>query len=328
MSLISDLLNQSNKKFKIEKTKVPNDSNVYIIKHQKKVIAIGVEVKDSNNSSSKFAKEKIEYLKNHLDFIFKLSNLPMLYKKAERKWDFEMFFISDEYIIHAPWSWGEWVIYDPETSLELLFNRLTSLPELRTVSEKKDDKLQILQSETSNQNIKLQEKINEIQELQSKLDFYKEEYRRFEDEIKSLKRSENILEIKNREFSAQVEYLNIIAKGSIIQRLTKKQIDFLLSRIRVEIRIDLDLSFPNMIVEFETSTSVEWDTSGDWRSIPITVFTIVDIEGIPKSISKKEISEFPNFSGFGGTSYDFNYIFGSVLFEKKDLLIELKKRSN
>ena len=158
MNLINKLKKELKTKDKgliVESIKAPDENKISVIRTKNKILAIGVEILDEINSSTKFGDLKSEYQKKHFEFYFNVADSLNGINIETNKIDFILFFISENYIVHAPWTWGEWVCYEPEGKLDRFLNDILRNPELRSSEQKMIDTNEELEYKVKEQDINL-----------------------------------------------------------------------------------------------------------------------------------------------------------------------------
>ena len=323
MDLINDLIsNLTNKNLNFEIDKDPEDNRIFIVKTQSTLLAIGVEVADEINSSAKFGISKGDYLKRLNDFYFQLAeplNGISMDPGRTARLSFIFFFISENYIVLDPDFWGEWVLYKPEDNLNNFFLELSNHPELRTEEQKKEDEIEELKSnfysleqevlKYTNTNEKLEQSLSNIRNSKETLE---KENKKMEEDIYS----ENIIKEK---LQKEVDYFKSIVKAKTISRLSDKQIEFLKNRGGFPMRIELELLFPSLIMEFNNFTYRNWGTSGDAMPFPVTEFLEINECGKPSELTLEQLTNIPNFPGFiseKGSMID--HLIGSISITMED----------
>lgn len=325
MGLVDNLLIELKKKnifFKIDKD--PLDNRIFILTHQSTVLAIGVEVEDDKNSSSKFWNLKIDYLKSLHDFYFQLAEPLNGISKDPRKdgkLSFIFFFISKNYIVLNPDFGREWNGCKPEDNLNAFFLILSNHPELRTEEQKKSDEIEELMSNIfrlerkvlkyTESNKKLEESLSYSQKVRDNLE---KENKKKEEDINSEKKI-------NEKLLKEVDYLKSIVKAKTISRLTAKQIDYLKNRGGFPLRIEHELMFPSLILAFYNSEYRQWGSSGDWLPTPVTDFLEIDEYGNATILTLEQLTNIPNFPGFIWENGSMkSHLIGSIIITLEDLV--------
>ena len=114
------------------------------------------------------------------------------------------------------------------------------------------------------------------------------------------------------------KYYGYFFKLRTISRLSSKQIQFLKNQRENQFNIDLEIFYPNMLFEYNTTTSIHWSSPSDWHQVPSTGFFLVDENGIVSDIEIEEIAKNTNCKGFYG-DYKKLHIIGSTNISKSDL---------
>jgi hypothetical protein len=302
MGLIDDLFTElKNKNILFEIDKDPENNRIFIVKTQSTLLAIGVEVEDEINSSTKFGISKGDYLKRLNDFYFQLAEpLNGISKDPGRtgRLSFIFFFISENHIVLDPDFWGEWICYDPEDNLNKFFIKLSNHPELRTEEQKKEDEIDELKSNVYSLEQKVLKYTDTNEKLEQSLSYIRNSKETLEKENKKMQEeiySENIIKEK---LQKEVDYLKSIVKAKTISRLSDKQIEYLKNRGGFPLRIELELLFPSLIMEFNNFTYRNWGTSGDAMPVPVTEFLEINEYGKPSELTLEKLTNVPNFPGF------------------------------
>jgi hypothetical protein len=303
MALVDDLFTElNNKNILFEIDKDPEDNRIFIVKTQSTLLAIGVEVEDEINSSKlPFGNLKNDYLERLHDFYFQLAEpLNGISKdpKKDGKLSFIFFFISKNYIVLDPDFWGEWICYEPEDNLNKFFIELSNHPELRTEEQKKEDEIDELKSNVYSLEQKVLKYTNTNEKLEQSLSYMRNSKETLEKENKEMEYqmySENIIK---ENLQKEVEYLKNIVKSKTISRLSDKQIEYLKNRGGFPVRIELELLFPSLIMEFNNFTYRNWGTSGDAMPVPVTEFLEINEYGKPSELTLELLTNVPNFPGF------------------------------
>lgn len=323
MGLIDDLFTQLKYKnifFEIESD--PEDNRIFIIKTEPTVLAIGVEVEDEINDSTEFGISKGEYLKRFHDFYYQLAEpLNGVSKESGRqgKLSFIFFFISENYIVIDPRFYGEWTCYKPEDNLKELFRELSKLPELRTEEQKKEDEIFELKSNINDLDQKILQLIDSNKKLGESLSYCQKVRDTLEKENKEIKEQVYSQNIIYEKLIKEVDYLKNIVKAKTISRLSNKQIKCLKDRGVFPLRIELELLYPSLILEFNTFTYRNWGKTGDAMPYPVTDFIEIDVNGNVSELTPEQLTNIPNFPGFIWEKGSWSgHLIGSVLITKED----------
>jgi hypothetical protein len=302
MALVEDLFSElKNKNILFEIDKDPEDNRIFILTHQSTVLAIGVEVADEINSSTKFGISKGDYLKRLNNFYFQLAEpLNGISKdpKKDGKLSFLFFFLSKSHIVCNPFNYPEWTCYEPEDNLNKFFIKLSNHPELRTEEQKMEDEIEELKSNIYSLEQKVIKYTNTNEKLEQSLSYVRNSKETLEKENKEMKEeiySENII---NEKLQKEIDYLKSIVKAKTISRLSDKQIEYLKNRGGFPLRIELELMFPSVIIAFYNSEYRQWGSSGDWLPLPITDFLEIDEFGNASILTTEQLTKIPNFPGF------------------------------
>ncbi len=324
MGLVDNLLIELQNKnifFKIDMD--PEDNRIFIITHQSTVLAIGVEVADEINSSTKYGISKGDYLKRFHDYYFQLAEpLNGISKdpKKDGKLSFIFFFISNNYIVLDPDFWGEWICYEPEDNLNAFFLKLSEHPELRSEEQKKSDEIEELMSKIKGLERNVLKYKDTIEKLEESLSYSQKVRDNLAKENK--KKEEDIYSEKiiKDKLLKEVDYLKSIVKAKTISRLTAKQIDYLKNRGGFPMRIEHELMFPSVILTFYNSEYRQWGSSGDWLPTHVTDFLEIDEYGNESILTLEQLANIPNFPGFiweNGSMI--NHLIGSIIIKLSDL---------
>lgn len=324
MGLVDNLLIElKNKTIFCKVDKDPEDNRVFILTHQSTVLAIGVEVEDDINSSSKFGNLKIDYLKRLHDFYFQLAEpLNGISKDPGRtgRLSFIFFFISENHIVLDPDFYGEWICYEPENNLNDFFIKLSERPELRTEELKKEDEIEELMSNISGLErkvLKYKDNNEKLEELLAYSQIVRDNLEKENKKKEELIYSEKIIKEK---LIKEVDYLKSIVKAKTISRLTPKQIEYLKKRGGFPLRIEHELMFPSLILTFYNSENRQWESSGDWLPTPVTDFLEIDEYGNAAKLTLEQLTNIPNFPGFIWENGSLiNHLIGSVIITLEDL---------
>jgi hypothetical protein len=323
MGLIDDLFTKlKNKNIFFEIERDPDDNRIFILKTQSTVLAIGVEVEDEINYSTEFGISKQEYLKRFHDFYYQLAEpLNGVSKESGRlgRLSFIFFFISENYIVIDPDFWGEWTCYDPEDNLNEFFLVLSNLPELKTEEQKKKDEMFELKSNINDLERKILKLIDANKKLDQSLSYFQKGRDTLGKENKEIKEQMYSQNIINEKLIKEVDYLKNIVKAKTISRLSNNQIKCLKERGVFPLRIELELLYPSLILEFNTFTYRNWGNTGDAMPIPVTDFLEIDVNGNVSILTSEQLTSIENFPGFiwekGSMSH---HLIGSVLITKED----------
>ena len=323
MGLIDNLFTElKNKNTFFEIDKDPDGNRIFILTHQSTVLAIGVEVEDKINSSTKFGTSKGDYLKRFHDFYFQLTEpLNGISKEPGRagKLSFIFFFISENHIVLDPDFWGEWICYEPEDNLNKFFLRLSELPELRSVEQKMVDEIDELKSNFNSLEREVLNYTDTNEKLEQSLSYIRNSKETLEKEQQFLKEEIQAAQFSNKKLQKEVEYLKKIVKAKTICRLSDKQIEYLKNRSGFPLRIELELLFPSLILEFNNLTYRNWGTSGDAMPVPFTEFLEINEFGKPSELTLEQLINIPNFPGFiseKGSMID--HLIGSIIITIED----------
>jgi len=323
MGLIADLFTQlKNKNIFFEIENDPEDNNLFILKTQSTVLAIGVEVVDEKNHSTEFGILKKDYLKRNHDFYYQLTeplNGVSIEPGRHGRLSFIFFFISENYIVIDPDFWGEWTCYKPEDNLNKLFLELSKLPELRTEEQKKEDEMFALKSNINDLERKVLKLTDTNEKLEKSLSYSQKGMEILEKENKKFKEQMYSQNFINEKLIMEVDYLKGIVKAKTISRLTHKQINYLKDRGVFPLRIELELLYPSLILEFNNYTYRDWGNTGDAIPVPVIEFLEIDVNGNVSNLTSEQLTSIANFPGFIWEKGSWRgHLIGSISITKED----------
>jgi hypothetical protein len=316
---------EKNKKggVRVEKVLGPDGEQIFKVKITSVCVAVGVKLLDSENSSTEYGYAKLEYQKKNKDYLFKISESSEALYGDERLWPFVLFFISDTYIVYAPWSWKEWVIYKPEQNLSDFFNQIFEIhKEMNNSNEHQIERGVDTTKSINDYKSNLEFISKKLIDIEIKCDEYKNDLTTAEKAISSLEKEIHKLENAAIIREKEIQYLSVTAKKYLFSKLSIHQLNNLINRPEHELRVDLQLFEPSIVLEYRTKKRVEWDSAGDWIQIPSTSFLLIDINGTVTALDETAISANPNFLGWYGTYLEL-HIIGSILITKNELLSKI-----
>ena len=300
MNLIQELTSIKHRGLKVDNIKGNQSNNYYSIKtKENKIITIGKEVDDS------FHHESEDYLYEEI-----VINLPkVFYNYLYPTNRLYVFYISNNYITYIK-AGSELPCAKISKSLPPFFEAIKNeFPELKTKSELEKEELKKLRE--NNQWL-----LNRLKDYEHEEEKAKMTITELQKNISSLEYNENELKNKMKTEINKNKYLSSIVKEVAIQKLTQKQKEFIVRVKNDTSIININLFYPNLLIEFDTIKSVAFDDASDWQSLPTVEYIIVDKDGNAENITKSEISKSPKFAGF----YDFREkLIGCVSINKDDL---------
>jgi hypothetical protein len=197
-----------------------------------------------------------------------------------------------------PFNNPEWTCYDPENNLNKFFLELSKNPVLRTKEQKMEDEIDELKSNLYSLEQKVLKYTNTNEKLEQSLSYMRNSKETLEKDHQLLKEQMQTEQFNNEKLEKEVEYLKSIVKAKTISRLSDKQIEYLKIRGGFPLRIEHELLFPSLIVEFNNFTYRNWGTSGDAMPVPVTEFLLINECGKPSELTLEQFTNVPNFPGF------------------------------